>query len=211
MENNRMVDFRYWAVKIAGLIAILAVLVLASAASAVKDQSATDDLKITVKGMEAKKNKEKKEAPTSAAPANSDPTKEKLEFNLAKDEIPEKKIYIGSTGSKVTDPRFIDYGELVRATPHYRKIRNGKGKEKVEPNSANYWLLISRGGDAVRREIIKYAAVHKITLVTDKENLIAFLKKQDLFKNVTDEEMEKLIRQFDITEPIRTVLLHSEL
>ena len=182
------------------IMALAVVLVISSAAATSKNTSKPSGKSPAT--LEAKKNKV--EQPNKKPAINQiDPSLEPLQYPLGKGEIDEKKIYVGYSGSTITNPRFIDFGELVRATPQYIKIRHGN----VEPNSANYWLLIAKAGEVARREVIRYASERKITLVTDKENFLAFIKKQERFKNASDDDLAKW---FDITIPIKMNILKLE-
>jgi hypothetical protein len=174
--------------------ALIAALVLTGAATTGKSNGKTPDRQIEVK--ENKTAEEKAEEKVeSVEPEKPNPAKEKLELFLAQGEIPIEKMYVGTAGMTAVNPRCIDYSELVMATPSYRELK----ERKLAPSSGAYWLLISQGSDIAWREVNKYAKKQGITLITDRENLVKLLKKQERFKDNTAEE---LIGWFDITDQI---------
>jgi len=176
--------------------ALIAALVLTGAATTGKSSIKTRDLQIR---LETKKEKSGEEKVKSVKPEKPNPTKEKLEFPLAKGDIPDEKLYVGSAGMMVINPRCIDYAELVRATSSYQELK----ERKLAPSSAAYWFLITESGDIAWRETNRYAEKQNITLITDRENLVKFLKKQTRFKDNTPEE---LIGWFDVTDQISEII-----
>ncbi|MFA6228014.1 MAG: hypothetical protein WC668_02395 [Patescibacteria group bacterium] len=190
MVKHRTTGLSRLTTKIVMAAALIAALVLTGAATTGKSNGKTPD-----RQTETKENKTAEEKIESVKPEKPNPAKEKLELFLAQGEIPVEKMYVGTAGMTALNPRCIDYSELVMATPSYRELK----ERKLAPSSGAYWLLISQGSDTAWREINKYAKKQSITLITDRENLVKLLKKQERFKDNTAEE---LIGWFDITDQI---------
>ncbi|MFA6594061.1 MAG: hypothetical protein WCT16_02275 [Candidatus Buchananbacteria bacterium] len=199
MVKHQTTELSGSTIKIAVIATLIAALVLTGAATASKTSVKTQDSQLEAKKKETKEKNGKEKKVESVTPQQPNPAKEKLQFFLAEGDIPEEKMYVGAAGRMISNPRSIDYTEVAMATSPYRELK----ERKLGPNSGAYWLLVAEAGDIALREVIKYAKKQGITLITDRENLVKFLKKQERFKNNADEE---LIGWFDITGQIKEVI-----
>ena len=78
-------------------------------------------------------------ASASAAPYSIPPEKQNI-----------KKVYYG-TATSFEKPGKVDYESVVKATPEYEEVK----KEKIEPGTGKYWILLSQASDRAVRAISK--------------------------------------------------------
>lgn len=64
--------------------------------------------------------------------------------SIPKDQLDNKKIYWGN-GENFSKPASVDYTQMIKATPEFKKIK----KDKIERGSGKYWILMSQASDRV--------------------------------------------------------------
>lgn len=61
-----------------------------------------------------------------------------------------KKVYYG-TAASFEKPGKVNYESIVKATPEYEEVK----KEKIEPGTGKYWILLSQASERANRAISK--------------------------------------------------------
>jgi hypothetical protein len=61
-----------------------------------------------------------------------------------------KKVYFG-TATKFEKPAKVDFESVIKATPEYEEVK----KDKIEPGTGKYWILLSQASDRANRAISK--------------------------------------------------------
>ncbi len=61
-----------------------------------------------------------------------------------------KKVYFG-TAANFEKPAKVNYESVIKATPEYEEVK----KEKIEPGTGKYWILLSQASDRANRAISK--------------------------------------------------------
>ena len=61
-----------------------------------------------------------------------------------------KKVYFG-TATSFEKPGKVNYESVVKATPEYKEVK----KDKIEPGTGKYWILLSQASDRANRAISK--------------------------------------------------------
>lgn len=122
-------------------------------------------------------------------------SEEAFQLELAKDQISESDIFWGVNHGTITNPRCVDYGQIVQSTEEYKKIV----KEKITHGGAKYWLLIARASDMAVKKIQDFAVDNKVEFICSKSALLPLLSSLPEFKDVKIQELE---RKFDITKKI---------
>ncbi|HPO13301.1 MAG TPA: hypothetical protein PLI09_07635 [Candidatus Hydrogenedentes bacterium] len=73
-------------------------------------------------------------------------------YTIPVEKVDAKKVYWGSASS-FQKPAKVDYERVVKATPEYVSIK----KNKIEQNSAKYWILVSKASNHAVRLIAEAA------------------------------------------------------
>jgi hypothetical protein len=113
-------------------------------------------------------------------------------ISCKRDELTVQKIFVGSWSEKITNPHCLDFNTLIKNTDDYQEVR----KKKLKQGDGKYWILMAHASDVVQKLVDDYAKIHKISFICDREFLLTTLRKQEDFKNQSD---DYLITRFDLT------------
>ncbi len=73
-------------------------------------------------------------------------------YTIPVEKVDAKKVYWGSASS-FQKPAKVNYERVVKATPEYLSIK----KNKIEQNTAKYWILVSQASNHAVRLIAEAA------------------------------------------------------
>ncbi len=107
-------------------------------------------------------------------------------YSIPPDKVDEQKIFWGSPG-QFAKPAEVDYKAAVMETDEFKSIR----KNKIEPGTAKYWLLISQASERVVKAIASVAKDTGHDLVVAK-GYLAEIGVQVPAEDLTEKILERI-------------------
>ena len=98
-----------------------------------------------------------------------------------------EKVYHGDA-KRFTKAAVVDSQEIVRATSYYQEIV----KEKLDKNSAKYWVLIRKANDAFHKVVRQVAEDEGYDLVAEEGALEAVKGKLANLTSLAKRKVEEL-------------------
>lgn len=107
-------------------------------------------------------------------------------YSIPPDKVDEQKIFWGSPG-QFSKPAEVDYKAAVMETEEFKSIK----KNKIEPGTAKYWLLISQASERVVKAIAAVAKDSGHDLVVAK-GYLAGIGMEVPVEDLTEKILERI-------------------
>ena len=129
---------------------------------------------------------------TVALPLFSAPAYADYKANIA---APSSNNIFYGTDATVKEFRVVDYNTLIKSTPEYKEIYNGK----IESGTGKYWILMSQATDRIIKAINDYAKGNSIDCIAKRSSVNSF---EVLPEEHQGKSRDDLLNELDITNSI---------